>query len=58
MDSDIFDHLYENALKTYKIEHLNCTFLKEFSKAMYTSGYSNGFYEGLDSNTFNDSGTY
>lgn len=57
MDNSIFMHLYQNALKTYKIEHLDCAFLQEFSKAIYASGYTSGYYDGLDSSFFNDTGT-
>lgn len=48
MDDIIFGHLYENALKTYKIEHLNCEFLKEFAKAMYAFGYRDRCFEEND----------
>lgn len=48
MDDIIFTLLYENALKTYKIEHLNCEFLKDFAKAMYAFGRTDGFYENIE----------
>lgn len=48
MDDVIFTTLYENALKTYKIEHLKCELLKEFAKAMYTFGYRDRYFEEND----------
>lgn len=58
IEERLFEELYKNALQTYKIKHLDCTFLREFSKAMYKTGYSSGFYDGVDNAIFNDTGIY
>ena len=54
----LFEELYKNALKTFKISHLDCTFLKEFSKGMYMTGYNSGYQDGSSQDIFNETGIY